>query len=119
MKSAAHSIARVCHEVNMAYCLAIGDVTQVHWEDAPQWQKDSAVKGVEMHLADPNLSPAASHEAWKKQKLEEGWTYGPIKDPVKKEHPCIVPFTDLPKEQQIKDWLFRGVVHAIAREMLR
>ena len=103
----------------MAYCQAIGDVTQVPWEEAPQWQRDSAVKGVEMHLADPNASPAASHESWKKQKLEEGWTYGPIKDPEKKEHPCIVPFADLPKEQQVKDWLFRGVVHAIAREMLR
>lgn len=120
MKSLAHSIARVCHEVNAEYCRAIGDVTQpATWEEAPQWQKDSAVKGVELHLANPDLGPAASHEAWMREKLDTGWTYGPIKDPEKKEHPCIVPFADLPKEQQIKDWLFRAVVHAIAREMAR
>lgn len=119
MKSMAHSIARVCHEVNAEYCRALGDTTQPLWEDAPQWQRDSAVKGVELHLNNPDLGPAASHEAWMREKLDDGWTYGPVKDADKKEHPCIVPFADLPKEQQIKDWLFRGVVHAIAREMTR
>lgn len=119
MKSLAHSIARVCHEVNKTYCEALGDKSQVVWEDAPQWQQDSAVKGVELHLANPDLGPAASHEAWMREKLDDGWTYGPLKDPAKKEHPCMVPFADLPKEQQIKDWIFRGVVHAIAREAAR
>lgn len=120
MKSLAHSIARVCHEVNAEYCRAIGDNTQpATWEQAPEWQRASAVKGVELHLGNPDLGPAASHEAWMKEKLADGWTYGPIKDPTKKEHPCLVPFADLPKEQQIKDWLFRAVVHAIAREMAR
>lgn len=119
MKSMAHSIARVCHEVNAEYCRAIGDNSQLPWEDSPEWQQQSAVKGVELHLSNPNLGPAASHEAWMREKLDDGWTYGPLKDPAKKEHPCLVPFADLPKEQQIKDWLFRGVVHAIAREMAR
>ena len=114
-----HSIARVCHEVNAEYCRAIGDMTQTSWEDAPQWQKDSAILGVELHLNNPDAGPAASHASWMRQKLNEGWTYGPSKDPTKKEHPCIVPFADLPKEQQLKDWIFRGVVHAIAREMVR
>lgn len=119
MKSMAHSIARVCHEVNAEYCRAIGDVTQSDWDNAADWQKESAIKGVELHLNNPNLGPAASHEAWMREKLDTGWTYGPLKDPEKKEHPCIVPFADLPKEQQIKDWIFRAVVHAIAREMAR
>lgn len=122
MKSLAHSIARVCHEVNAEYCRAIGDVTQpARWEDAPKWQQESAIKGVELHLANPDLGPAASHEAWMREKLDAGWTYGPLKDPnaTPPTHPCIVPFADLPKEQQIKDWIFRAVVHAIAREMAR
>jgi hypothetical protein len=120
MKSLAHSIARVCHEVNAEYCRSIGDVTQPRlWEDAPEWQQQSALKGVELHLNNPNLGPAASHEAWMRDKLDTGWTYGPVKDPEAKTHPCIVPFADLPKEQQIKDWIFRAVVHAIAREMAR
>lgn len=119
MKSLSHSIARVAHEVNAAYCAAIGDNTQPCWEEAPDWQKESAIKGVELHLADPNLGVDASHQAWLEHKRAEGWTYGPIKDPVKKEHPCFVPYADLPQEQKVKDFIFRGVVHAIAREMAR
>jgi hypothetical protein len=113
------SIAAVCHEVNKAYCEAIGDATQPTWDDAPEWQKASAIEGVKLHLGNPNLGADASHRSWMRHKLDDGWTYGPLKDPAKKEHPCLVPFADLPKEQQIKDWLFRGVVHAIAREQAR
>jgi len=30
-------IARVTREVNRAYCLALGDDSQLPWNDAPQW----------------------------------------------------------------------------------
>jgi hypothetical protein len=39
-------IARVCHEVNRAYCTSLGDESQLPWDSAPQWQKDSAINGV-------------------------------------------------------------------------
>lgn len=119
MKSLAHSIARVCHEVNAAYCRSLGDYTQPSWENAPQWQKDSAILGVELHLSNPDAGPQASHESWMKQKVDDGWKYGAHKDPENKLHPCIVPFDELPREQQAKDFIFQGVVHAIAREMAR
>lgn len=119
MKSMVHSIARVCHEVNAAYCRALGDISQVPWEQAPDWQKESAIKGVELHLANPDAGPQASHDSWMNQKRAEGWSYGPVKDAEHKLHPCMVPFHDLPPEQQAKDHIFRGVVHAIAREMAR
>ena len=38
------SIARVCHEVNRAYCQALGDDSQPTWEEAPEWQRASARK---------------------------------------------------------------------------
>lgn len=119
MKSAVHSIARVCHEVNAEYCRSLGDVSQVPWEQAPEWQRESAIKGVELHLNNPDAGPQASHESWMQQKLDDGWKYGPVKDETKKEHPCMVPFHELPPEQQAKDFIFRGVVKAIAREMAR
>lgn len=34
-------IAQVAHEINKAYCEAIGDNSQVSWENAPERQKDS------------------------------------------------------------------------------
>jgi hypothetical protein len=113
------SIARICHEVNQAYCQALGDFSQPDWEQAPQWQKDSAFKGVELHLADPEAGPAASHASWYAQKEQEGWKYGAYKDPENKLHPCMVPFAELPREQQAKDFIFRAVVRAIAREHAR
>lgn len=106
-------IARVCHEVNRAYCLALGDSSQPTWEAAPDWQKSSALLGVQLHITDPNAGPQASHESWMKQKLEEGWTYGAFKDPENKKHHCLVPFDQLPREQQAKDYIFRAVVHAL------
>lgn len=104
----------VAHEVNKAYCESLGDHSQPTWKDAPNWQKDSAIKGVELHINNPGAGPEASHEGWMKEKIENGWKYGPIKDPEKKEHPCLVPFSELPREQQAKDFIFRAVVHAMA-----
>lgn len=105
-------IARVAHEINRAYCQALGDNSQRAWEEAPAWQRESARMGVDLHLSG-DFGPEASHISWMKQKLEDGWTYGPVKSPELKQHPCIVPFDQLPPEQQAKDFLFRGVVHAL------
>ena len=105
-------IARVCHQVNKAYCEAMGDHSQPDWKDAPQWQKDSAMMGVNLH-SDNNVGPEASHESWMAQKVADGWVYGALKDPVAKTHYCIVPFHQLSKEQQAKDFIFREVVHAL------
>lgn len=105
-------IAHVCHEVNRAYCQARGDNSQPAWEDAPAWQRESARMGVDLHLGG-DFGPEASHESWTAQKVAEGWTYGPKKRPDLKQHPCMVPFDQLPREQQAKDYLFRAVVHAL------
>lgn len=102
-------IARACHEINRIYCESIGDYSQPPWEDAPEWQQESALKGVFLHL-EGDHGPEASHESWAKEKMENGWTYGPVKDPDAKEHPCLVPFGDLPLHQQRKDILFMSVV---------
>jgi hypothetical protein len=107
-----NKIAKVCHEVNKAYCEAIGDNSQPSWEDAPDWQKESAIKGVEFHLSNPNSKPQDSHESWMKEKIDTGWKYGSVKDADKKEHPCMVPYEELPIEQRIKDYLFIAVVHS-------
>lgn len=106
-------IAKVCHEVNRAYCAAMGDESQLPWEAAPDWQQDSALAGVHMHLENPDATPEDSHRSWLKVKEAEGWAYGEVKDPAKKVHPCMVPYDQLPIEQRAKDYLFRAVVHAM------
>jgi hypothetical protein len=107
------NIARVCHEINAAYCAAMGDNSQPKWDDAPEWQRISARMGVDLHTMG-DFGPEASHISWMNQKINEGWVYGDVKDPEKKTHPCMVPFNQLPKEQQAKDYIFRAVVHALS-----
>ena len=102
-------IAKICHEANKAYCESIGDSTQNHWEDCSFSQKASVLKGIMNIAENPSTTPEESHEGWKKHKIEEGWTYDHIKDEEKRTHPCIVPYSDLPKEQRVKDYLFINI----------
>lgn len=101
-------IAELCHNANRAYCTSMGDNSQPLWVDAPEWQKASARQGVRFHLQN-QTTPEQSHENWLKQKVEEGWVYGQVKDPEAKTHPCMVPYDQLPPEQRAKDFIFKAI----------
>jgi hypothetical protein len=107
-------IARVCHEANKGLCEANGDNSQNAWENADQWQRDSAIKGVEFAINNPTAPASAQHDAWSADKLNDGWVYGEVKNPVAKTHPCLVPFEELPEFQQKKDVLFKAIVSALS-----
>lgn len=113
MKIGKLDIAKVAHEVNRAYCAAIGDNSQPVWEEAPEWQRESALAGVQAILNDPSITPAQSHIGWSDQKFADGWTYGEVKDVEAKTHPCLVTYDELPLEQRIKDYLFGAVVRSL------
>ena len=102
-------IARVAHEANRAWCAANGDLSHLPWDEAPAWQKHSAREGVKAHLK-ADLTPRDSHTMWLGQKARDGWVYGPVKNETYKEHPCMVPYDELPPEQRIKDALFSLIV---------
>lgn len=107
-------LAIVAHEANRSFCRALEDFSQRSWDEAPEWQRTSAIHGVEFHLANPDAGPEASHDAWRAEKVADGWVYGPVKNAEEKTHPCLVDFDQLPLEQQLKDVLFRNIVHALA-----
>lgn len=107
-------IAKVCHQVNKAYCESICDTSQPSWEDAPEWQRKSAIDGVEFVINNPGSNPSSQHESWLKMKLADGWKYGDTKDPDKKTHPCCVPYDELPVSQKAKDYIFREIVLQLA-----
>ena len=107
-------IARVAHETNRAYCESLGDFGQLSWGNVEQWQRDSAMNGVLAIRKGIVTRPEQSHENWLKCKEEEGWVYGEKKNTDASvgclTHPCMVPFNELPAEQQIKDHLFFAIV---------
>lgn len=99
-------IAEAAHEANRTYCEYLGDHSQPRWDAAPEWQKKSAINGIIFHYENPSAKPSDSHENWLAQKTEEGWSYGPVKDPDNKRHPCYMPYEQLPEEQRLKDLIF-------------
>lgn len=103
-------IVKDVHETNKRFCEALGDESQVSWEEAPEWQKSSCLVGVHAILDGTVTKPSDSHQSWMKHKLLEGWKYGPIKDVDKKEHPCMVDYDELPFEQKTKDAIFFSIV---------
>lgn len=109
-------IAAVCHAANREYCKTIGDHSIPSWDLAPSWQRESAIAGVEMHVANlaagAKTAPSASHESWLAKKRADGWKFGPTKDAGLKTHPCFVPFEQLPPEQKVKDYIFGAIVEA-------
>ena len=43
------------------------------------------------------------HEVWASNRMDEGWTYGPVRDDAHKKHPCLVPYEDLPESEKDYD----------------
>ena len=109
-------IARVAHEVNRVYCeIVLGDFNQPHWNEASEHQRASVIGGVMFALSTPDVTPEASHQAWIRCKRADGWCYGLEKSPQLKQHPCMLPFNELPREDQVKDRLFLAIVDTLTR----
>jgi hypothetical protein len=43
------------------------------------------------------------HEVWSQNRMDEGWTYGPVRNDEKKETPCLVPYEELPEIEKAYD----------------
>jgi len=106
-------IARVCHEANRALQAIQGDPTpSPAWNDAPDWQTNSAVEGVVKAI--DGQGPEQLHESWCDFKRNDGWMFGDVKDVDAKTHPCLVPYADLPDDQKIKDHVFGAIVRVLS-----
>ncbi|MBM4289189.1 MAG: Ryanodine receptor Ryr [Deltaproteobacteria bacterium] len=44
-----------------------------------------------------------AHDNWASQRLAEGWRYGPQRHDARKEHPCLVPYGELPESEKAYD----------------
>lgn len=44
-----------------------------------------------------------AHENWARQRMEDGWRWGPRRDDAKKEHPSLVPYEKLSEEEKRYD----------------
>jgi hypothetical protein len=104
-------MAQAVHESIRAYQSALGESVAPPWDNAGELQ-DWSREAVEFALTNP--TPGAQHEAWITGKVRDGWTFGPTKDGVKKTHPSLRPFEQLPQSEKTKDAILIAVVRALA-----
>lgn len=106
-------IARITHEANRVVQIATDDpVVSPTWDDAPDWQRESSIEGVQHALS--GATPRELHESWCQFKENDGWVYGEEKNAEEKTHPCLVDYDDLPSEQRVKDTVFHNIVHSLS-----
>lgn len=43
------------------------------------------------------------HEVWAKNRIEQGWNYGETRNDALKQHPCLVPYEELPEVEKKYD----------------
>jgi hypothetical protein len=109
--------AMAAHEANRTYCKALGDLSQLPWDEIDDKLRESILDGVDGVFA--GNGPRASHDSWLAQKRRDGWIFGYAKDSGSKTHPCMVEYDELPPEQRAKDTLFVAVVYAMATALGR
>lgn len=100
--------ARVCHAVTKALNDSRGEVTLDFG-----LIRTGLIHAIQDALDDPSIDGRTMHQSWMEDKLARGWVHGDDKDPVRKTHPCILPYDELPPEQRVKD----DLILAVAREM--
>jgi hypothetical protein len=44
-----------------------------------------------------------NHEVWARQRLADGWQYGPARDDQRKQHPSLIPYEELSDEEKAYD----------------
>ena len=44
-----------------------------------------------------------THEVWSAGRIAQGWNYGPVRDDAKKQHPCLVKYSQLDEAEKEYD----------------
>jgi hypothetical protein len=48
------------------------------------------------------------HEAWARERIADGWRWGPVRDDQDRRHPSLVPYEDLGEEERKYDRITVG-----------
>jgi hypothetical protein len=110
--SVLEKVARVAHAANSELRRQLGEPA-IEWEEMDEARRAGVIAAAEAALQHRWIGPYESHSNWVLSLAEQGWSYGPVHDPVAKLHPNMVPYDQLTPEQRQKDALFLAVVRAL------
>jgi len=108
-----NSIAALCYEANKVYSETLGEENG-QWQYASEHVRASIISAINYFVAERVSIPEDIHNFWLVHKKTDGWKYGKEKDMCDKTHPNILPYKELPPEQQFKDKLFLAIVKVCA-----
>jgi hypothetical protein len=80
------------------------------WEVRSQEFKEQFIETIKKYFEDELPTPEEAHNSWVNAYKKMGWKYGNVRDVKKKTHPDMIPFEDLPKDEQNKDAIFLSFV---------
>ncbi|MCH5248967.1 MAG: Ryanodine receptor Ryr [Lachnospiraceae bacterium] len=55
------------------------------------------------------------HDNWAKERIEDGWTYGQMRDDTLKQNPCLVPYDELEESEKKYD---RKIVEEVIKTLV-
>jgi hypothetical protein len=103
------SLARVCYDAVRAYGLTIGE-PYVRWEHARAWDRESFAGAVAYLLEVPKADVADLHGNWLASREQRGWQHGQTRDEMKRLHPAMVPWAEVPERERLKFELVYRIV---------
>jgi hypothetical protein len=68
--------------------------------DSPPGGPDIVELQIEHHI---ERLAEAEHDGWMDQRIKNGWTYDPKRDDLRKKHPLLIPYAELPEQEKNKD----------------
>lgn len=106
--------ARIAHEAVCGLRQANGFGDCPPWAETTHEERSQAMHQVAAVIRQRNFSMEDIHERYVNEMQDMGWTYAEGEaDPNFKTSPLLVPFAQLPLEQQQEDMVFRAVVLAL------
>ena len=74
-------------------------------------------EGMQLPTELDSLSEAIAknvHEVWARNRINEGWAHGEQRDDIKKTHPCLIPYEELPESEKEYDrWTSQETIKTI------
>lgn len=110
------ALSRESHRAISDFRVSIGEDALPPWAPSTAEEIGQKRSGIEAALS--GVTPEQQWREWSAMRREQGWKYGPVRDPVKKEHPSLVDdYSMLSPAERQKDEVYGEAIRAAAAKL--